>query len=64
MPGIYRPRHPERTVLYRVVFHNFDRFLLAYEKHFEKEYRFFPTINKEVVQRYLDRGNKTSAQLK
>ena len=29
MPGIYRPRHPERTVLYRVLFHNFDRFLTA-----------------------------------
>jgi hypothetical protein len=29
VPGIYRPRHPERTVLYRVLFHNFDRFLTA-----------------------------------
>ena len=27
MPGIYRPRHPERTVLYRVIFHHFERFL-------------------------------------
>ncbi|MGB8951241.1 MAG: hypothetical protein WCC06_01050 [Candidatus Aminicenantales bacterium] len=27
MPGIFRPRHPERTVLYRVLFHYFDRFL-------------------------------------
>lgn len=22
MPGIYRPRHPQRTVLYRVLFHS------------------------------------------
>jgi len=25
MAGVYRPRHPERTVLYRVLFHHFDR---------------------------------------
>jgi hypothetical protein len=38
VPGIYRPRHPKRTVLYRVLFDNFDRFLTAYESRFEKEY--------------------------
>ena len=31
MAGIYRSRHPERTVLYRVLFHYFDRFLAEYE---------------------------------
>jgi len=31
MAGVYRPRHPERTVLYRVLFHYFDRFLAEYE---------------------------------
>ncbi len=31
MAGVYRPRHPERTVLYRVLFHHFDRFLTEYE---------------------------------
>ena len=41
MQGIYRPRHPERTVLYRVLFHNFDRFLTVYEGRFEKEYGHF-----------------------
>ena len=30
MAGFYRPRHPERTVLYRVLFHHFDRFLIEY----------------------------------
>jgi len=38
VPGIYRPRHPERTVLYRVLFHNFDRFLTVYEARFKREY--------------------------
>jgi hypothetical protein len=31
MPGVYRPCHPERTVLYRVLFDYFGRFLTAYE---------------------------------
>jgi ribosomal protein S27E len=57
MAGIYRPRHPERTVLYRVLFHYFDRFLAEYESRFEKEYGFFRPIIKEVVDRYLDCGN-------
>ena len=57
MAGVYRPRHPERTVLYRVLFHYFDRFLAEYESRFEKEYGFFRPIIKEVVERYLDCGN-------
>jgi len=40
MAGVYRPRHPERTVLYRVLFHYFERFLAEYEIRFEKEYGF------------------------
>ncbi len=57
MPGVYRPRHPERTVLYRVLFHYFDRFLTEYEQFFEKEYGFLRPVIKEVVERYLDCGN-------
>jgi ribosomal protein S27E len=54
---VYRPRHPERTFLYRVLFHYFDRFLAEYEGRFEKEYGFLRPIIKEVVERYLDCGN-------
>jgi len=54
---VYRPRHPERTVLYRVLFHYFDRFLAEYESRFEKEYGFLRPIIKEVVERYFDCGN-------
>jgi len=57
MAGVYRPRHPERTVLYRVLSHHFDRFLAEYEDRFEREYGFFRPIVKEVVERYLDCGN-------
>jgi ribosomal protein S27E len=60
VPGIYRPRHPERTVLYRILFHNFDRFLTVYESRFEKEYGHFRPVVKEVVERYLDCGNPRS----
>jgi len=51
VPGIYRPRHPERTVLYRVLFHHFDRFLAEYQSRFEREYGYFRPIIKEVVER-------------
>jgi len=57
MAGVYRPRHPERTVLYRVLFHHFERFLAEYEDRFEREYGFFRLIVKEVVEKYLDCGN-------
>ncbi|MDH4271902.1 MAG: transposase [Candidatus Aminicenantes bacterium] len=57
MAGEYRPRHPERTVLYRVLFHHFERFQAEYETRFEKEYGFLRPVIKEVVERYLDCGN-------
>ncbi len=60
MAGVYRPRHPERTVLYRVLFHHFSRFLSEYESRFEREYGYFRPIVKEVVERYLDCGNPKS----
>ena len=57
MAGVYRPRHPERTVLYRLLFHYFERFLSGYESRFEQEYGYFRAVIKEVVERYLDCGN-------
>ena len=45
------------SVLYRVLFHHFDRFLTEYESRFEREYGFFRPIVKEVVEKYLDCGN-------
>jgi len=44
----------DETVLYRVLFHHFDRFLVEYEDRFEREYGFFRPIVKEVVEKYLD----------
>jgi len=55
--GFYRSRHPERTVLFRVIFHHFDRFLSEYESRFQAEYDFLRPIIKEAVEKYLDCGN-------
>jgi ribosomal protein S27E len=60
VPRIYRPRHPERTVLYRVLFHHFEQFLIEYERRFEREYGYFRPVVREVVERYLDCGNPRS----
>jgi septal ring factor EnvC (AmiA/AmiB activator) len=57
MTRIYRPRHPERTVLHRVLFHHFDRFLSEYESRFERRYGFFRPVVTDVVERYLNCGN-------
>jgi hypothetical protein len=34
-PGIYRPRHPERTAFYRLVSEHLDRYVGKYEERFE-----------------------------
>jgi ribosomal protein S27E len=57
MAGVYRARHPERSVLYLVLFHHFERFLAEYDSRFELEHGFLRPIVKEVVERYLDCGN-------
>jgi hypothetical protein len=57
MAGIYRQRHPEHTVFYRVFFYYFERFLREYESRFEKEYGYFRPVIQDVVERYLHCGN-------
>jgi len=52
--GIYRLRHPECTVLYRVLFHYFAEFLREYESRFEREYGFLRSVIQDVVEKYLD----------
>jgi len=57
MAGLYRQRHPERSVFYRVFFYYFERFLSEYEDRFDKEYGYFRLVIKDVVEKYLDCGN-------
>jgi hypothetical protein len=57
MAGVYRSRHPERTVLYRVLFPHFDRFLTEYESRFEREYvflRFHVRLHFPVIEGGVD----------
>ncbi|MFO7980195.1 MAG: transposase [Candidatus Aminicenantes bacterium] len=57
MSRVYRPRHPERTVLYSVLFHYFESFLLEYENRFGRHFGHLRPIIQEVVDKYLDCGN-------
>jgi len=45
------------TVLSRVMFYHFERFVAEYEARFERAYGFFRPIVKEVVEKHLDCGN-------
>jgi hypothetical protein len=54
--GIYRPRHPERTVLYRVLAQHFERFVQVYEERFAPTRGPLPPGAQEAVNRYLDCG--------
>jgi len=33
--GVYRPRHPERTVVYRLFEEHFERYVREYEERYE-----------------------------
>jgi hypothetical protein len=54
--GIYRPRHPERTVLYRVLAQHFERFAQVYDERFAPTRGPQPAGAEEAVNRYLDCG--------
>jgi hypothetical protein len=53
---VYRSRHPERSVLYRALAQHFERFLLVYEEHFQKEHGYLRRCVEPAVHRYLDCG--------
>jgi hypothetical protein len=47
--GIYRPRQPERTVLYRVVAQHFERFVQVYDERFARTRGPLPPGAQEAV---------------
>ena len=57
MAAIYRQRHPENSVLYRVLAAHFDAFLAQYETLFQRHYGYLRPVVREVVERYLDCAN-------
>ena len=54
--GLYRPRRPERTVLYRVLAQHFERFVQLYDERFAPTHGPLTRGAQEAVYRYLDRG--------
>jgi hypothetical protein len=57
MASLYKQRHPESTVLYRVLAAHFDTFLTKYETLFQRRDGYFRPVVQEVVERYLDCAN-------
>jgi hypothetical protein len=48
MASLYRLRHPENTLLYRVLAAHFDTFLTRYETLFQRRYGYFrPVVRDE-----------------
>ncbi len=54
--GPYRPRHPERTVLYRVLAQHFERFVQVYDERLAPTHGPLANGAQEAVYRYLDCG--------
>jgi hypothetical protein len=55
-PRLYRSRRPERTLLYRALADQFERFLAVYEGRFERTHGFLRRSVEKAVYRYLDCG--------
>ncbi len=55
-PGLYRSRRPERTLLYRALANQFERFLGVYEERFEPTHGYLRRSLAPAVYRYLDCG--------
>ena len=49
--GLYRPRHTERTVLYRVLAQHFERFVQVYDERFAPTRGPFPPGAQEAFAR-------------
>ena len=62
MPGtgvaaaVYRPRHPERTALYRLFERHFDSFVREYEERFEHRHGPLRAVVVRAVGQYLECG--------
>ena len=55
-PHVYRPRRPERTVLYRALALHFEHFVQVYEERFRHTHGYLRGCVEPTVHRYLDCG--------
>ena len=53
---VYRPRHPERTALYRIFESHFDEYVAAYEDRFEPQDGPLRPVVKKTVEALLACG--------
>jgi len=51
--GVYRPRRPCETPLYRLVEEHYERFEQVYPDRYEDRYGFFRPVIREAVYKYL-----------
>jgi hypothetical protein len=54
--GVYRPRHPERTVVYRLFEEHFERYVREYEDRHEARERPLRKVVPTTVEAYLAGG--------
>ena len=54
--GVYRPRNPQATPLYRLLEQRFDEVKGMWDEIFEERYGFWRGFVDDVVNRYLDCG--------
>jgi hypothetical protein len=57
LQGIYRPRNPQATSLYRLVEDNFDELEHVWDERYEKQHGFWRPIIRHVVEQYLTCGD-------
>ena len=54
--GVYRPRHPERTVVYRLFEEHFERYVREYEERYEAREGSLRKVVSTAVEAYLACG--------
>ena len=55
-PTIYRPRHPEKSVFYKLLERHFDRYVYAYEERFEQRSGPLRSVVRPAVEAFLSCG--------
>lgn len=54
--GLYKPREPEKTDLYKIVFNYYEEYEQVYTDRYESEFGYIRKRVIEVVHKFLDCG--------
>jgi hypothetical protein len=55
--GVYHPRNPESSPLWKLLSEHFSSFVNNYKEKFEKKYGYFREVVNHVVEEYLSCGD-------